>query len=408
MPRNNINWEEGSWQAPGKAGAGAEIMITADWAPIRDFDSLISESPESVYGDLLPELKKADLRITNLECPLTDTGDGIWKSGSVLKGMDRHVGGVSAVPFEVVTMANNHVFDYGLDAFNNTGSLLTQNNIAAVGAGLSTEEAEKPLVVNINNLKIGIINFSEGEDLTDTGDGEGPGVFGWHIDRVCELTAELKKEVNAVIVICHGGLEYIPFPPPYIANAFQRVADAGADLVVGHHPHVPQGMQIYKGVPLCYSLGNFVFFQQTDLFYRKIGYMVKAGISQEGLSAIRLLPYEILPDRLSLLKENKLKKFMETFRLISEPLDANSGILDAWNAFLKYYGTEGFRKEIGSIMTRFDEELQKGAAMFRNRMTTLQHRHHLIDLMTRIMEGTLDDAPEWALELTDLWFTKKI
>ena len=161
-----------------------------------------------------------------------------------------------------------------------------------------------------NGVNIGIISFSEGEDLTAAADGK-PGVFGWEIDRVIDLVKEIRSDVHVVIVVCHGGVEYIPFPPPYLADALQRIAEAGADLVIGHHPHVPQGVQIHKGVPICYSLGNFVFFQPTDLQYRKIGYLVKAGVTTDGVSAIRIIPYEIGPERLMLLKEEKLRRALK-------------------------------------------------------------------------------------------------
>ena len=405
MSLHTINWKKGTWHASADVPL-AEIIISADWAPIRDFAPLIADNPESVYGDLLEELRDADLRVTNLESTMTDQGSGVHKSGSVFKGMNQHVSGLSAVPFEIAAMANNHVFDYGLEAFKNTCGLLKEKNIDSTGAGLSKEEAEKPLIKEVKGVKIAFINFSEGEDLTAAVNG--PGVFGWEVDRVCEIIKDIKDTVNAVVVICHAGLEYIPFPPPYIARTFRQVADAGADLVIGHHPHVPQGIEIYNGTPICYSLGNFLFFQQTNLKYRKLGYMIKAGISSEGVSSIRVIPYGIGTENLFLLKKKKYESFMNKLQEISEPLKDFSQIEAAWHGFLKYYGLEGFKNEIGGIMAALDEDLPKAAAKFRNRLTTQQHRHHLVDLMSRIMDGSLNDAPEWALKLTELWLTTTI
>ena len=405
MHANTINWKDGIWknQTEGKAIAG--ITICGDWAPIRDFSDIILNDPPAVYGDLLPELENSDLRIVNLECPLVDEGTPVWKSGTVLKGMAGHIKGLTAVPFEVATMGNNHVFDFGIDAFVRTRDLLRESNIKSVGAGLSGEEARMPLIVDVKGLKIGIINFCEGEDLTAAG--REPGVFGWEVDRVIDRIASIRSKVNAVIVICHGGVEYIPFPPPYLASALQRIAAAGADLVIGHHPHVPQGIQIHEGVPICYSLGNFVFFQQTDLFFRKIGYLVKAGFAEDGISHIRIVPYEILPDRLKLLKGKNAGQFFHKLNAISEPLKTFHCIDEAWHGFIKYYGINGFKDEIKNIMNQLEKEPPKGAAMFRNRLTTLQHNHHLVDTMTRIMAGTLDEAPDWSLDLVAQWMTRK-
>jgi hypothetical protein len=403
---NNIDWNTGTWQHPQAGDSRSEVIICSDWAPIRGFTDIILQEPEAVYGDLLPVLRKGDFRIVNLECPLVDQGDPVFKSGAVLKGVSGHISGLTSVPFEVATLGNNHVFDYGLEAFLQTRELLHQHRIRTVGAGMSLEEASAPLIVTSKGLTIGIINFSEGEDLTAAG--EKPGVFGWEIDRVVAQVHELNGHVNALIVVCHGGVEYIPYPPPYLAAAFHRIADAGADLVIGHHPHVPQGVQIRNHVPICYSLGNFVFFQHTRLQFRKIGYFVKAGITESGLSRITVVPYEILPTRLQLLKKEKYQWAMRKLEAVSEPLSDFSNILQAWNGFIKYYGISGFRNEVANIMETLANEPSKGAAMFRNRITTMQHNQHLVDTMTRIMDGSIDHAPAWAFDRVAEWLTRQI
>ena len=204
-----------------------------------------------------------------------------------------------------------------------TQKLLSGNSIRSVGAGMSVEEAHRPLIIDLNGVRIGIINFSEGEDLTSAV--SGPGVFGWEVDAVVDSVRAIRPGVDIILVICHGGVEYIPFPPPYLASAFRRIADAGADLIVGHHPHVPQGVQVCNGVPICYSLGNFVFYQETDLFYRKVGYLVKAGVSRAGLAHIQLVPYEIGSESLRLLQGDESALFFESLKKVSLPLANQRG-----------------------------------------------------------------------------------
>ncbi|MEA3232041.1 MAG: CapA family protein, partial [Thermodesulfobacteriota bacterium] len=112
-----IDWEKGVWSRGGAGDPAAEVVICGDWAPIRDFSDTILENPEAIYGDLLPVLRDSHLRLVNLESPLIDEGvDGgtpVHKSGAVLKGVPGHINGLTAVPFEVATLGNNHVFDYG-------------------------------------------------------------------------------------------------------------------------------------------------------------------------------------------------------------------------------------------------------------------------------------------------------
>jgi len=399
-----FDWGRGRWVNASGPEAQAEIIIAGDWAPIRAFDEIIARAPKALYGDLLPVLRRADLRIVNLECGLSGTGTPVWKSGAVFKGRPEHIRGLTSVPFDVVTLGNNHVFDYGLGAFGETLDLLKKNSIRFVGAGMSPEEARRPLIVKVHGVRIGIINFSEGEDLTAAI--TGPGVFGWDIDAVIDALHAVRPEVDIALVICHGGVEYIPFPPPYLAKAFRRVAEAGADLVIGHHAHVPQGIEILDGVPICYSLGNFVFYQETDLHYRKLGYLVKAGVSKEGPAHLEIIPYEIGAESLALLKGEESARFFESLKKVSLPLSRPEGVEEAWHGFLRHYGIKGFRDEIAMILSKMDQEPAKGAAMLRNRVATMQHREHWIDAMTRIMDGTIDEAPPWASDLAVEWLTR--
>jgi poly-gamma-glutamate synthesis protein (capsule biosynthesis protein) len=402
-----IDWETGAWQRLEGVSPAAEIIIAGDWAPIRDYSDPIRTQPEAVYGDLLPVLRESDIRMVNLECPLADRGRPAVKSGAVLKGLPAHVAGLTAVPFEIVTLGNNHVFDYGIEAFTDTRNRLLQNGIRFTGAGLSLAEAQKPAIVSLNGVRLGVISFGEGEDLTAATPGA-PGVLGWEIEWIVEKVQRLRSEVHVVVVVCHGGVEYIPFPPPYLAETLRRIADAGADLIIGHHPHVPQGIVIHKGVPICFSLGNFVFFQPTKLLYRKTGYLVKAGVTERGLAGIRMIPYAIGPDRLRRLGKEERKKALGVLEGLSAPLSRMAGVTDAWHGFLKYYGIHGFKAEMAAILKELETAPPKGAAMFRNRLTTLQHSRHLIELMTRIMEGSLDDAPDWAVTWVADYFSRNI
>lgn len=402
-----IDWQTGTGRRNGPDTPDATILFAGDWAPIRAFAPIIEKGPEQIYGDLLPVIRSADLSIVNLEAPLSDIGSPVNKSGAVFKGVQHHIEGLTSVPFDAVTLANNHVFDFGLEAFQQTCDVLDKNNIQYTGAGMSQNDALAPLVLEANTVSIGIVNFSEGEDLTAAGK-DTPGVMGWDMDRVTEQVAELKKQVDMVAAISHCGIEYIPFPPPYVADAFQSVAAAGADLVIGHHPHVPQGVCCYGNTPVCYSLGNFVFYQDTPLKFRKLGYMVKAGVSKKGLVNFEIIPYQILPDRLDLLKKDASEWFFKHLKAVSEPLNSTETLNDAWNGFLDYYGSTGFVNEMDHILATFKQESQKGAAMFRNRLTTLQHFHHLKDLMTRIVNNEINSAPQWAVVLAHQWLTEKL
>jgi poly-gamma-glutamate capsule biosynthesis protein CapA/YwtB (metallophosphatase superfamily) len=381
------------------------VLVASDWAPIRAFDSIIKSDPETVYGDMLPVLRAADLRIVNCECVFTSLDKPVWKSGAVFKGEPDHVRGLVAVPFEVACLANNHVFDFGVQGFQESLKVLHGQGIKTVGAGLTEEQAHQPLDLEWNKNRITIINISEGEDLTASKDG--PGVYGWDLERARSQIRRSKRRGRCVFVIAHCGLEYIPFPPAYIVAAFRSLADAGADCVIGHHPHVPQGIERYRGKPIAYSLGNFVFYQLTDLYYRKIGFCLRVRVDGTAVVGIDLHPYRITESGLMRLGAREEKQFHRQIARISRPFLAPAGPGAAWQAYLAYYGLHGFAAEVSAILERMRAEPEKGAAMFRNRITTLQHSELWRDFLTRIMSGNKPRYSREAYGVVQEWFTKE-
>ncbi|HUT08396.1 MAG TPA: CapA family protein [Candidatus Latescibacteria bacterium] len=380
------------------------IVVAADWAPIRALEPMVRSDPDAVYGDMLPVLRSADLRIVNCECALTAARKPVWKSGAVFKGLPAHVAGLTRVPFEVACLANNHVFDYGVRGFRDTLNVLRRNGIRTVGAGLSLKEALSPLTVLVKGTRVTILNFSEGEDLMASRGG--PGVCGWEIDRLLSLVRKFKKRGDFVIAVGHAGLEYVPFPPPYIVEAYRALAEAGADCVIGHHPHVPQGLEVRRGRLIAYSLGNFVFYQSSDLYYRRTGFCLRIHVRGNRLSSYELHPYRITEQGLRKLGRREETGFLKKIGLISRPLRSASGIAEAWQAYLAYYGPDGFLKEVLGILEKMRSEPRKGAAMFRNRITTLQHSELWRDALTRFMAEKESSVPAGMTRLIEEWFTK--
>lgn len=382
------------------------IAIAGDWAPIRALEPVVRETPEAAYGDVLPGLRTADLRVVNCECALTEAAAPAWKSGAVFKGRPAHVSGLTAVPFEVACLANNHVFDYGLRGFRETLDVLRRNGVRTVGAGLTLEEALAPLTVAVGRTRITILNLGEGEDLTASRGG--PGACGWEVAELAARVRKAKKRGDFVVVVAHAGLEYIPFPPPYVVEAFRALSDAGADCVVGHHPHVPQGLEVRRGRLIAYSLGNFVFWQPGDLYYRKTGFVLHLRVRRGRLAGYSLQPYRITERGLRLLRGREEAAFGRTLGRISKPFASPKGVSEAWRAYLSYYGPEGFKKEVLSILEQMETEPKKGAAMFRNRVTTLQHVELWRDALTQFVAGGPRSVPQRLTRTIAEWFTRAL
>ena len=383
-----------------------KLIFASDWASIRDFAPLLEKDPSSVYGDLVSRLSGGDYRIVNLECPLHKE-PFIVKSGAAFSGEESHINALKCIPFDAVICANNHTFDCGKKGFERTRDLLAENGIASVGAGLDLEEARKELCIEKNGFRIGIFTLSEGEDCNGA-QKDRYGVRSWEVELLCEEIRQRRSEFDWILVSAHCGLEYQPYPSFYVWEAFRRLAQSGADLIVGHHPHVPQGMTFFGKTPAYFSLGNFVFYQKTDLYYRKIGSFLEITFSEKAGLQVEKVPYRITEEGLRLLKGEEAGEFEKLFASLSKPLATREGAQKAWNAVLAWNGVEGYCAELEKILAQFRSDAPKGAAMLRNRVTCIQHSTQWVDGLTRIAEGVIDEADPEMRSIVRDFMTRKV
>lgn len=212
---------------------------------------------EQLFGEFLPVFRDADLTATNLESPVIDGGSPIEKTGPALKSPVDSLCVLKKAGFGLVTLANNHILDYGAEGLKSTLNECRKIGLEVVGAGMSKEEASAPFITEISGIKIAILNIAENEFGT-TQNGE-PGGYGMDLVENYNTIKSAKEEADHVIVIVHGGHEHYELPSPRMKKTYRFYADAGASAVIAHHTHCPCGYEEYNGVPICYSLGNFLF-----------------------------------------------------------------------------------------------------------------------------------------------------
>ncbi len=402
-----IDWQRGTWQAEG-AGArrAARITVASDWGPRGPaYEPHLLARPEGIYGDLLPLLRESDLNVVNVESVLGEEGMPIRKGGPNLRGDEGAVRALTVVPFHVACLANNHALDYGPPGLAHTLSVLQAAGLRTVGAGLTGEQAAQPLVVMAGGVQVGMIDCAEGEEARSREGG--PGVYGLEVPQIERQVATLKREVDVVLVIFHGGREYIPVPPPYVARDLRRIADAGADAVVAHHPHVPQGIEVHNGVPIAYSLGNFVFWQESDCFYQRAGYLFHLDLAGGRVAGFSLSPYLLQPEGLTLMQGQVRERFLQDLARVSEVLGDPQDVLAVWDAFIEYNGgAEAYwRDMIPHIEGLADDPLQHAPGLL-NRLVTPAHHELYVRSLRRLLEGGA--VPAWALELVTWWRTRRL
>jgi poly-gamma-glutamate synthesis protein (capsule biosynthesis protein) len=272
-------------------GGRAVLAVTGDLYPGGRCEEYFKDGrAEDICGDVIKEFKTTDLRISDLECPLTRNRTPIVKSGPHLVADPECIKGIRQMGIDVVTLANNHIMDMGERGFHDTITLCQEYGLKPVGAGSDHQEACKPLKVRINGLNIVIFNMTEHE--FSIADEHKPGA--WHLDAAENYRAiqQGKAQGDFVLIVLHGGNEYNPFPSPWKVRLCHYLADIGANAIVCHHIHVPSGIEVYHGVPIVYSTGNFLFDLSGNRpaeWYH--GYMVMLSVRRDMVESIRLVPY---------------------------------------------------------------------------------------------------------------------
>jgi len=158
--------------------------------------------------------------------------------------------------FNVLSLANNHILDYGPQGLRQCLTALRGQGIAVLGAGLDQEEARRPVVLERAGLRIGLLGF--GRTLQDQRDVGVPGFVEWDERAALERVRDLRRRVDCVVVSLHIGMMWIDYPKPAFKEIGDRLADAGADVVLMHHAHVLQGYGVRAGRLAIYNLGNFI------------------------------------------------------------------------------------------------------------------------------------------------------
>jgi poly-gamma-glutamate synthesis protein (capsule biosynthesis protein) len=261
------------------------------------------ESYMKKYGDhyLLesygPLMKKSDIVLGNLETSISKRGVPVEDKQYTFRGKPEALKTLKNNNFTAVSIANNHVLDYGVEAFLDTLNYLEKYELLYAGGGRNKEEALKGILIEKNGIKVGFLAFTKVVPLVEWYAGKNkPGIIGAymvHEKEFVKAIKDMKQNCDVLVVSVHWGKEsstVIREEEQYIGR---RMIDAGADIIMGHHPHVVQGIEIYKGKPIFYSLGNFIFTKsRNDLNNKTI--MANVTVDKEGnIIDINIIPGNI-------------------------------------------------------------------------------------------------------------------
>ncbi|MEI7451708.1 MAG: AmmeMemoRadiSam system protein B [Candidatus Falkowbacteria bacterium] len=229
-------------------------------------------------------LSSADLVFGNLESPISDQGRSAGHLYS-FRADPRSAVGLKDAGFTVLSVANNHAFDYGLPAFSDTLNNLKNNDLAYVGGGQNFAEAHRGFYKEINGIKITILAYTDLLPKSEAATNDQAGFVYLDLKQIAQDIKLAKGKSDLVIVSFHFGREYESKSNVYQQKIAMAAVDAGADLIVGHHPHVAQEISEYKNVSIAYSLGNFVF-DQNFSEATKTGLMLKVSVENKKIKSV--------------------------------------------------------------------------------------------------------------------------
>ncbi len=236
-------------------------------------------------------LKSADFTVVNLEGPFAISKDYAVSTGSLsFKVNPVAVEGLLSAGIDLVSLANNHSFNQGAPGLLETFKVLTERGIKYVGAGRNEEEAHRGEIVLIKGKKFGFWAYAYPNDNSVAGEKKA-GIANLDVDKMRSDVARLKAQGATVIVLMHAGTEYTAKPNQQQITFARAAIEAGAEAVIGHHPHWPQTFEFYQGKPIIYSLGNLVFDQMWSKATRQ-GIIAKMSW-QDGWQRIELVPIKI-------------------------------------------------------------------------------------------------------------------
>lgn len=270
-----------------------------------------------------PLLQTADFRFANLEGPLSNDGKPIKKSSLFMSSIA--IRALTEAGFNIVSLANNHAFDYGARAFHRTVQLLEQNGIGHTGAGSNITDARLPAIAEANGLRVAFLAYGWGFIQCVRAGRRTFGIAPLDRKMILQDIRRARGGADVIILSLHWGYERELYPLPSQRRLAHRLIDAGADLILGHHPHVLQGIEMYGRGAIAYSLGNFCF---ADPAYFKAwqgrdrySAILKCSFSRKGLEGIEIVPtlanesFQPVP-----LEGPEKDESLATIRMLSEPL----------------------------------------------------------------------------------------
>ena len=273
------------WLCASAQAQQVSLVFAGDTTLDDEAGALIERGGDPLAG-FAPLFAQSDIRIANLECVVATTGSAGSKNYTfrahprVLPVLRRHLDGV--------TLANNHSGDYGREAFAQMLGLLGQAGLAQAGGGMNLAQAHTPWLVERHGLRVAILSYNEFMPRSFEADHDAPGIAWSEDEQVVDdiRRARSVHKADLVIPFMHWGWENERVANDRQRQLARKMIDAGADAVIGGHPHVTQDIEHYQGKPIVYSVGNFVM-KETDNEFQRQAWVLRMDFDRQGAQRLQ-------------------------------------------------------------------------------------------------------------------------
>lgn len=315
---SNVTWKEASSEDQIVIDFTGDINFDESWYTMEAAAKRTNGIKDCISEDVLNELQSADITVVNNEFTYSTRGNPLSEKAYTFRANPAQVSNLELFGTDIVSLANNHTYDYGEEALLDTMETLRNANVAYVGAGENIKEAMLPHYFIINGRKIAFVAATQIEkstlytkEATETSAGV---LRTLNPERFVTEIEQAKKVSDYVIVYVHWGTEGMLYAEADQKSLAAQYAKAGADLIIGHHSHRLQGIYYVDGVPVFNSLGNFWF--SNGALYTTIA---QARITADGSLEVAMLPCVQQDMTTSMLKdEEEIREFYEYVADLSE------------------------------------------------------------------------------------------
>jgi len=363
-----------------------KLLFGGDFCPIRQIEQKMLNGKKIFDNNLLTLFKNSDQFIVNFEAPLCDNLKPQGASG--LRASKTIAPIVKELGIDIAGLANNHLRDFGDEGVMQTINALEQAGIECTGAGANINKAQKMKIIKLKGLKIGLWMLAEKELNVASESRPGTSLFQPE-KNIYEIPA-LRKQVDFLIIVVHSGHEFILTPSPRIRDSYRQFISTGADAVIGHHPHVPQGFEQWENGWIFYSLGNLLFDSQYVFSHKntRTGYLVSLTVNKHHTNQAEIIPYHLNENYTVTSFENQqINSFKNTITELNHNIADNKHFMQEWHNNVKSRWEEDYKKIVLEIPKKLTDPKDKHFSLWAQNFFSCPTHHEFMETVMKLIHS---------------------